>query len=418
MNNTDFAGLALPAFVSSTIDALADAGYEAYAVGGCVRDGLLGIEPHDWDITTSALPDEVLTSLGERGFDVRAGAGLKHGTVTVVVDDGEKKTASEVTTYRIDGDYTDSRRPDSVSFVSDIKEDLARRDLTINAMATDGTHLIDPFGGREDLGRGIVRCVGEAEKRFTEDALRILRALRFAARFGYNIDKDTEKAMRTLAHRVRNISAERIAAELWGIFSAEYAGKVLPEYADVIRTALSFDYPDTGDMFLRSDDVSVRFALFFGNASADAAKRLKMSNAQRRFCENALSLASGNIPSGRAEILRAMRRYGDDLEKCLEYAGIANGEEDAAKECTDKVRTFRSSGECYNINMLSAGGSDMIKLGYSGEMIGRVLEALLSEVIAGEIANEHDALISEAKKIGGTDVFGKGSAEAHHSACN
>ena len=204
--NVEYLELQLPENVQKIITTLQMYGYEAYAVGGCVRDSLLNRTPGDWDITTSAMPGET-KSLFDKTFDT----GIEHGTVTVVFG----REGYEVTTYRIDGEYTDSRHPREVTFTRSLKEDLLRRDFTINAMAyNDKDGLIDIFGGKEDLQRKCIRCVGNAKERFSEDALRILRGVRFAAQLGFDISEDTKEGMRELAPTLRNISAERIQVEL------------------------------------------------------------------------------------------------------------------------------------------------------------------------------------------------------------
>lgn len=195
-----------PRSVKTVIETLQDNGFEAYAVGGCVRDSYLGYEPHDWDITTNAKPGEV-KSLFRRTVDI----GMQHGTVKVMMG----REGIEVTTYRIDGKYDDSRHPNEVTFTADLREDLRRRDFTVNAMAySEKTGLVDLFGGVDDLKAGVIRAVGNAEERFSEDALRMLRALRFSARFGYEIEEDTKQAIAKLAPTLSKISAERIREEL------------------------------------------------------------------------------------------------------------------------------------------------------------------------------------------------------------
>lgn len=198
--------LEYPAYVRTIIDTLQDNGYEAYAVGGCVRDSILGITPDDWDITTNALPQQV-KSLFRRTVDI----GMKHGTVKVMIKD----RGVEITTYRIDGEYEDNRHPKEVTFTPDLSEDLRRRDFTVNAMAySEKTGLVDLFGGKRDLEAGIIRAVGDARERFSEDALRILRALRFSAKFGYEIEESTRDAIKSMAPALKNISAERIREEM------------------------------------------------------------------------------------------------------------------------------------------------------------------------------------------------------------
>ena len=201
----------IPAHAQIVVDRLERYGYEAYVVGGCVRDSLLGRTPKDWDVCTNALPDEVLRVF--RRFHVIK-TGLKHGTVTVMVN----HEPVEVTTYRIDGEYTDNRHPDAVQFVSEIEADLARRDFTINAMAYSPTRgLVDAFGGQEDLAAKQIRCVGEPDERFNEDGLRLMRALRFAARYNFDIERETAYSIHRNRHLLENVSAERIFSELKGI---------------------------------------------------------------------------------------------------------------------------------------------------------------------------------------------------------
>ena len=196
----------LPLKVNKIITTLQQNGYEAYAVGGCVRDSILGREPEDWDITTSAMPEET-KALFQKTFDT----GIEHGTVTVLLE----KEGFEVTTYRIDGKYEDNRHPREVTFTRSLKEDLLRRDFTINAMAyNEKDGLVDIFGGIDDLQKGMIRCVGNARERFSEDALRILRGIRFAAQLGFSIEEETRQGMKELAPTLQNISAERVQVEL------------------------------------------------------------------------------------------------------------------------------------------------------------------------------------------------------------
>jgi len=230
----------LPEKVNTIISTLQAHGYEAYAVGGCVRDSILGRIPDDWDITTSATPLET-KSLFKRTFDT----GIEHGTITVLID----KEAFEVTTYRVDGKYEDSRHPSEVTFTRSLKEDLLRRDFTINAMAyNDAEGLVDIFGGMEDLKNNTIRCVGNAKERFGEDALRILRAVRFAAQLGFEIESETQDAIKILAPTLANISAERIQVELIkmlvspnpGLLQAAYelgiTKVILPEFDELMKT--------------------------------------------------------------------------------------------------------------------------------------------------------------------------------------
>ena len=222
---------------SALLDALHRAGFAAYAVGGCVRDSLLGLAPHDWDLCTAARPEQVMELFGEKQC---IPTGLQHGTVTVKRDG----RLYEITTFRTEGSYSDGRHPDSVAFVPDVREDLARRDFTINAMAYSAEEgLCDPFGGQEDLARGVVRAVGEPLRRFEEDALRILRLYRFAARFGFVIDEATEAAAKQLAAHLDCVSVERIEEELDKLLSAPKPGAYLePEVLAFVLPELPLDY--------------------------------------------------------------------------------------------------------------------------------------------------------------------------------
>ena len=212
----------IPAAAQEIVEKLCEHGYEAYLVGGCVRDMLLGREPGDWDITTSAKPEEV-KAVFRRTVDT----GIKHGTVTVMMG----KEGYEVTTFRIDGDYTDGRHPDSVTFTPDLIEDLKRRDFTINAMAYNRDRgLVDAFGGRKDLEDGVIRCVGAAEERFTEDALRILRAIRFSAQLGFEIEEHTENAIKKIAPNLVHVSRERVQVELTKLLISPLPGRIRQVY--------------------------------------------------------------------------------------------------------------------------------------------------------------------------------------------
>ena len=232
----------MPDEVTHLIDILDWAGYDSYIVGGCVRDFFLGKPAHDWDICTAAEPRKVLTILDLHKIK-SIETGLQHGTVTAHID-GENY---EITTFRIDGEYSDNRRPDSVHFVRDVESDLARRDFTINAMAYNSWEgLIDPFGGYGDLCNGIIRCVGDPDDRFNEDALRILRALRFAATYGFSIDDKTAGAIRRNKHLLKNISAERIRDELCKMLCGKNVFDILVNYTDVISVIIPELYPCIG----------------------------------------------------------------------------------------------------------------------------------------------------------------------------
>ena len=224
--------LTIPAGADFILRRLMENGFDAYVVGGCVRDSLLGLFPHDWDICTSARPEQMQAVFADcRVIET----GLKHGTLTVLHD----RIPYEVTTFRVDGGYTDHRHPDSVSFVSNVVDDLARRDFTVNAMAWNPqTGLVDAFHGQEDLRAGIIRAVGDPKTRFTEDALRILRALRFASVYGFRIDDATSQAAHDLRHTLTDVAAERIRVELAKLLCGQGAADILRAYPDVLFVLL------------------------------------------------------------------------------------------------------------------------------------------------------------------------------------
>lgn len=232
-------GFLLPDCVRLALDRLEAAGYSAYLVGGCVRDTLMGRRPHDFDLCTSATPEQVKAALpGERFLDT----GLRHGTVTLLPADGGP---IEITTYRVEGGYSDSRHPDGVRFVQDIRFDLSRRDFTVNAMAySPARGLVDPFGGQRDLKKGLLRCVGVPAKRLDEDALRILRGLRLAAQTGFDIECDTAEAMRRKSHTLLHLTPERVFSELNRLLLARYVGRVLRQAYDVLSVVLPELEPD------------------------------------------------------------------------------------------------------------------------------------------------------------------------------
>ena len=277
---------------AALLDALHGAGYAAYAVGGCVRDSLLGSTPHDWDLCTSARPEQVLELFGPEQC---IPTGLQHGTITVK----HGGRLYETTTFRVEGSYSDGRHPDSVAFVPDVKEDLARRDFTINAMAYNAEEgLVDPFGGRYDLTHGLVRAVGEPQQRFEEDALRILRLYRFAARFGFTIDPATDRAAKMLAGRLHCVSAERITEEITKLLAAPQPGSwlepvvfasVLPElFAPRLRNSFGQARVVVDALPAGEEEVAARFAallLPLGEEGVRSAlRRLHLSTRRPRWC--------------------------------------------------------------------------------------------------------------------------------------
>lgn len=394
---------------AALLDELHRAGFGAYAVGGCVRDSLLGLAPHDWDLCTAACPGQVMELFGE---DRCIPTGLQHGTVTVKRDGN----LYEITTFRTEGRYSDGRHPDSVAFVPDLREDLARRDFTINAMAYSAEEgLCDPFGGREDLARGVVRAVGEPLRRFGEDALRILRLYRFAARFGFAIDEATEAAAKQLASHLDCVSAERIEEELNKLLAAPQPGAylepevlafVLPELPpeELTKARRRIDTLPAG-----TEQVSARWAallLPLGEAGArKALKRLKCSNARMdgvaalvRECGEKTSDAPDRCDL-RLQAKRLLGKY--DLHTVQQLTALWTALAPEEKASFDALRAeaeaLTAQGACCRISQLAVNGRDLMAAGAApGPGLRRALEALLEEVITGRLPNEKTELLAFA----------------------
>ena len=384
------------------------AGYAAYAVGGCVRDSLLGQTPHDWDLCTSATPEQVLELFGEAHC---IPTGLQHGTVTVK----HGGALYEITTFRTEGAYSDGRHPDHVAFVPDVKEDLARRDFTINAMAYNAEEgLIDPFGGQNDLAAGIVRAVGEPQRRFEEDALRILRLYRFAARFGFAIDPATGQAARALCRHLDCVSEERIAEELSRLLAAPAPGAYLeaevlavifPELdaAELPESRRILDALEPG-----MEHVPVRLAALLcplGEAGARAAlKRLKCSNALTGTVATLVREAAAGMP-GAALTLTARRllsRY--DLATITDLTALCSAQHPEQAEAfaalQQEAARLVETNACCRINQLAVNGRDLMDAGIRpGPGLRRVLDALLEQVLTGQLPNEKAALLAAAAQV-------------------
>ena len=384
------------------------AGHAAYAVGGCVRDSLLGQTPHDWDLCTSATPEQVLELFGEAHC---IPTGLQHGTVTVK-HGGE---LYEITTFRTEGAYSDGRHPDHVAFVPDVKEDLARRDFTINAMAYNAEEgLIDPFGGQNDLAAGIVRAVGEPQRRFEEDALRILRLYRFAARFGFAIDPATGQAARALCRHLDCVSEERIAEELSRLLAAPAPGAYLEaevlavifpelEAAELPESRRILDALEPG-----MEHVPVRLAALLcplGEAGARAAlKRLKCSNTLTGTVATLVREAAAGMP-GAALTLTARRflsRY--DLATITDLTALCSArhpeQAEAFAALQQEAARLVETNACCRINQLAVNGRDLMDAGIRpGPGLRRVLDALLEQVLTGQLPNEKAALLAAAAQV-------------------
>ena len=410
--------LTLDPGAAALLDTLHAAGYAAYAVGGCVRDSLLGRTAHDWDLCTSALPQQVMELFGTEQC---IPTGLQHGTVTIKYG-GQ---LYETTTFRTEGSYTDGRHPDKVQFVPDVREDLARRDFTINAMAyNEAEGLVDPFGGQKDLQNGLLRAVGEPQQRFTEDALRILRLYRFAARFGFALDAATARAARQLAPHLDCISAERIQEELAKLLTAPQPGAylepavlavVLPE---LTPAALDAAKPVVDACPAGEENLPVRWAALLGAlGEADTRrvlKRLRCSNTCieetavlvretagegvcRSFSEEKASAHPGDI-----HIRRLLGRYGlCTVERLCALCAALHPQN--APDCAlaaQRARQLEADGVCCRVSQLAVNGRDLMAAGIpAGPALRRVLEALLDGVIRAEYPNEKPALLVAAQKI-------------------
>ena len=430
----------IPEFVKNLLCTLESAGHQAWCVGGCVRDLRLGRTPVDWDVTSSALPEETMALFGERAVPT----GLKHGTVTVRTED----QPVEVTTFRKDGAYRDHRRPETVTFTDSLEEDLRRRDFTVNAMALDlrGTFR-DPFGGLGDLERGILRCVGEPERRFHEDALRILRGLRFSACLGFVLEEKTASAIREKKELLRDIAPERVWAELSHLLTGRWADEVLRAYPEVegvfwpeLLPMIGFDQrtrhhcydvwehtlhalaavePDVVlrcTMLLHDVGKPETFTLdarghghFKGHPARSAAltedmlRRLRVDNATRETVVRLVEWHDRNIPRTDQGLRRALRDLGEaDLRRLLAVKRADNqaqahqdllGEIDKAEAILDRLL---AEGACVSLGQLAVRGGDLAALGLRGPAIGRMLDLLLDRVVDGDVPNEREILLKTA----------------------
>ena len=391
----------LPYEVEWVIGKIRDAGYEAFAVGGCVRDTLLGRTPEDWDVTTSARP-EAVKAIFERTVDT----GLQHGTVTVL----KNRKGYEVTTYRIDGEYHDGRHPDSVEFTPDLLEDLKRRDFTINAMAySHETGIVDEFGGMEDLKAGIVRCVGRPEDRFTEDALRLLRALRFSAQLGFEIEESTYAAIKTIAPNLAKVSKERVQAELTKLLLSAHPERILllKETGLSVQIVPGFDAVFAPALFSELSrlpaEKSLRWAGFLlcqSTKQAEAVlKGLKMDNETIGNVSRMIEGAKETLPLEKPAVRRAMSRYTPyQLEGALKLKELM-GSPDA-----EEIRRLREEiirdGDCVSLKELAVKGRDLLEAGVErGPMVGEILNHLFDLVLLHPEKNDRELLLKEVRRL-------------------
>ena len=438
----------LPTEVEYIIDTLGEKGFEAYAVGGCVRDSILGKQPHDWDVCTSALSAQVISCFaGQRVIET----GLQHGTVTLMLNE----KPFEVTTFRVDGEYTDNRRPDEVEFVRELKSDLARRDFTCNAMAYNlQTGLVDYYGGQRDLAAGIIKCVGDANKRFQEDALRIMRALRFAAVLGFSIDDDTAKAMHNNRALLGNIAAERIAAELNKLIMGDNLVELLSAHFPVLAEIIPELGPTVGfeqnnpyhcyDVLTHTlasvdaapKDLQVRLTMlfhdigkpknysqsedgighFYGHAELSSLLaheillRLKYDNDMIRAVMQLVLYHDAEIAPRRKHIKRWLNKIGevsfrqllevkraDAMAQSEKYQQGKLGALDAVLPILDEIIAER---QCFSLKDLAVNGRDLIAAGVpQGTAIGAILNRLLEMVVDEEAENDRAVLLEAASEL-------------------
>lgn len=405
--------LELPEKVRQIIEQIQKHGFEAYAVGGCVRDSLLGRTPDDWDITTSAKPQEV-KAIFPRTIDT----GIEHGTVTVMMG----KEGFEVTTYRIDGAYLDGRHPESVEFSSNLVEDLKRRDFTINAMAyNEQQGLVDVFEGIEDMQRKVIRCVGNPKERFGEDALRMMRAIRFSAQLGFEIEEETYRAVEELAPTLEKVSMERIQVEL--------VKTLLSAHPDYVRyyqeTGLFCDVLPQADVILsgkfknstlklltHAKNTSVlRYAALFHHAGPDTAKealkRLKLDNYTVNTVSKLLLYTQKSIEENEPAVREATYTYGKEMMPLIfahQHALLDTTEELVGIGMTTKRRHLETvermyediikRGDCISIKDLDITGNDLMEYGLTGTQIGKTLKDLLHIVLENPKLNEKETLVA------------------------
>lgn len=437
----------LPAGAAFVMERLRENGHQGYVVGGCVRDSLLGREPKDWDICTDALPQELQRIFRDQHV---IETGLKHGTLTVMVD----HEPYETTTFRVDGEYTDHRHPDEVRFVTDVVDDLSRRDFTVNAMAwCPQTGVVDAFSGQEDLKAGIIRCVGEPEKRFGEDALRIMRALRFASVYGFEIEEKTAQAIHSMKESLTGVAAERIRVELAKLLCGQGAGKILRAYSDVIFTILPQLAPMAGfdqrtpyhaydiwehtvravesapatetlrlTMLLHDagkpesftvDENGVGHAWGHQKASCriagEALAYLKTDNATRDRVLLLVECHDWPLSTERTLLKRRLNKFGEEaLYQLIDVQradNLGKGTVPAEEiegwfgEIRQALTALIAEQPCVTLRDMAVGGRELMAAGIaSGKALGETLNWLLGEVLNERLPNEREALLAAARR--------------------
>lgn len=437
----------LPNSVRRTIESLENAGFEAYVVGGCVRDSIMGKVPNDWDVTTNAEPNQVKTCTGQRTIDT----GIKHGTVSIIYRDMHV----EVTSYRVDGTYSDNRRPDSIAFTSDLREDLKRRDFTVNAMAYNpGVGLVDCFGGLKDIENAVIKCVGDPSDRFAEDALRIMRAYRFASTLNFKIDDDTLKAITEKMHLLARISVERITSEFNKILTSKEAGKYLKAMLEMgaFRYVISefedtrgFDQHNPGHDKTLDDhilcavdcvpnDLILRLTMLLhdiakptcfvinekgigsspGHAKRsaemadDILRRLKYDKHTSSAVRELVLYHATHITPDAMGVKGILRHVGEERFRQLLAVQRADimAQNPLYINRLDELDRIESvflrvleEGQCFCLKDLKINGSDLKDMGFEGRQIGKSLDLILDMVIEGSVDNERKMLMKTAGRI-------------------
>lgn len=428
--------ICMPPQVDTALNILNRFGFEAYIVGGCVRDSLLGADPKDWDITTPALPEDVKRCFRNHRI---IETGLKHGTVTVIISG----MPIEITTYRRDGEYKDNRRPDSVDFIDNITMDLERRDFTINAVAYNKRGILDLFEGIGDIESKIIRCVGDPDKRFNEDGLRILRALRFASVLGFEIETGTSDSIHKNRELLKNISPERIAAEFNKLIAGMNLKKVMADYRDIIQVFIPEIKSTEPDNLNESDlsrwhktltcmenvpnDLALRLAALFHNLcgreksgiDVDCSEtcaalafeimgRLRYDKATSEKVRVFILYHNKKINPDERDVKRWLNKVGEpllkgifEIKKAIIKSGLGANEEklDSIKRTEDVLSRVIAEKQCYNLKMLNLNGDDLLSAELArGAEIGRILNELLHMVIDDEIENDREKLLNYAIK--------------------
>ena len=400
----------LPQYVSYAISKIEDSGFSAYVVGGCVRDSLLEKTPADWDITTSATPQEIQQIFQHQKV---ISTGIKHGTVTVIID----CFPLEITTFRIDGDYKDNRHPEKVTFSTNIEDDLSRRDFSVNAMAySHQSGILDPFGGQKDLKCGIIRAVGDPKVRFREDALRIMRAIRFAAQLDFGIEIETFRSMETCANLLENISAERITSEFSKLLITNTPGDILNKTFN-ITSRLFFGETSKNDLEGFASildnilcDTGLRLAAYLILAASRLDKdcltlaksffdRMKFPNNIKSLVLSVLTHWNGPLPDNRISVRKMISQTGfDTFQNLLTIKSIFAPEQTTpTKTIVDEII---SNDDCFSFKQLDVTGNDLKDtFGLSGSMIGTALNELLDAVIEERCENKKDTLMNYFKNV-------------------